>query len=79
MNYVFVRNITPNRREIIYVGETPSLFASLTQTPLWDAAKQQYGASELYGRVNGNEERRKQEQDDLVEAYKPPMNAADQG
>jgi hypothetical protein len=75
-NFLFVRWISPTQHEIVFAGETPSLYATLISTTLWATAQQRYGVTRLYARPNGREDGRKRERDDLVEAYEPPMNAA---
>jgi hypothetical protein len=79
MNFLFTRSQSSNHHDIVFAGETASLSAMMTQTQLWQIAKLQYGATSLFGRVNGSDDRRRQERDDLVAAYKPPMNAVDLG
>jgi len=74
-NFLFVRWLEPTAFEILYAGEAPSLYGMLIQSPnLWDIAQQQYGATALYARPNGNEKNRKREKADLVEKYAPKMN-----
>jgi hypothetical protein len=77
-NYLFVR-VGSAEHEIVFVGETPSLYEILTKTQLWPKAQRQYGATAVFARPNARDAGRQQERDDLVEAYKPPMNAVDQG
>jgi len=76
-NFPFVRSISSTENKIVFVGETSSLFAMLAETQLWPSAQRRFGVTALYARPNGREAGRRQEPDDLVEAYKPPMNEED--
>ena len=59
--------------DIVFVGEAPNLMADAHR--LWPQAVQDFGAEELFTRLNVTERIRQIEQSDILKAIKPPMNA----
>lgn len=71
-NFVYARE-TGDRIEILFVGEVQNLLKD--SHCRWVEAAEVHQAVALYSRLNISERLRKQENDDLLEALHPPMNA----
>lgn len=74
-NYVFARD-TPNGLEVVYVGEVESLMTLADER--WPEAQARFGATHAFVRLNVTASVRRHERQDLIGAYAPPMNAADE-
>jgi hypothetical protein len=72
-NFLFIRPSTV-APEIIYVGESESVYGALTETNVWNVARQIHGATLLYVHLNPDPARRKAEREDLIRRYHPAMN-----
>ncbi|HEY2051830.1 MAG TPA: hypothetical protein VGH03_21030 [Caulobacteraceae bacterium] len=71
-NFIYAKT-SEETLEIVFVGEAPNLMADAHR--LWSQAVQDYGAEELFTRLNVTERIRRLEQSDILGAVKPPMNA----
>ena len=64
--------------DIIYVGESPDVWKTLTQTSIWPEARHSHGANTIYARPGSDEPLvRHKEARDLIEQWSPPMNGPD--
>jgi len=61
--------------EIVYAGETESMWMFFVSTPLWEIAKKTHGATAAYVHLNPDRHARQLEHWDLVRKHHPPMNA----
>jgi hypothetical protein len=73
-NYLFVRE-TDDGTQVLYCAEADNL--SVHARERWAEAEQRHGATALYTRLNVSSGVRKRENAELLEAYSPPMNAAE--
>jgi len=71
-NYIFARE-TPDGLSVIYVSEAENLMTLADEH--WPEAKARYGATHAFVRLNVTASVRRQERQDLIDAYAPPMNA----
>ena len=71
-NYVFTRRVG-GVLEVICVGETDNMWGLFTSS-IWDLAKRSYGATTPFIRVNPDGKTRRQESEDIIRKYRPPMN-----
>ncbi|MBV8683150.1 MAG: hypothetical protein JO111_09775 [Caulobacteraceae bacterium] len=71
-NFIYARK-SDGTWEIVFVGEAPNLMADAHR--LWPQAVQDYGAEELFTRLNVTERIRRIEQSDILKVITPPMNA----
>ncbi len=72
-NFVFVR-LSEGKFEIVYSGERSHFALTHDTWPEWNRARNDFGATHVYTRLNISEATRQQEMADIVEAYHPPMN-----
>lgn len=75
-NYIFARE-TPDGLSVIYIGEAENLMTLADEH--WPQAKAAFGATHAFVRLNVTASVRRQECQDLIAAYNPPMNAAPPG
>ena len=73
-NFVFARPVPPSQ-VLIFIGEAENLALALSSERFWKMLTERFHATQLYARPNANAQSRKDERDDLVAAYEPPMNA----
>lgn len=73
-NYV-VAKVDGDTVEVLLAGETDNLM-SLNWNELLETGREAHGATDLLVRLNVRGAIRRDERDDLVEAYDPPMNRA---
>lgn len=73
-NYIFARETTDGLF-VVYVGEAENLMTMTDE--LWPKAKAEHGATHAFIRLNVTASVRRQERQDLIAAYAPPMNAED--
>jgi hypothetical protein len=59
--------------EIVYAGEVQNLLTDANRH--WETAVRDFGARELYTRLNISETIRRRENADLLASLRPPMNA----
>lgn len=71
-NYLYVKTGEAGP-EVVYAGETESLYRGLRDA--WGEAREQYGATGIYTRLNITGHVRRAEQADIVAHYRPVMNA----
>ena len=74
-NYIFARE-TPEGMAVIYVGEAENLAALADDR--WPDAQNHFGATHAFVRLNVAAAVRRHELQDLIGAYAPPMNLADE-
>ncbi len=72
-NFIYARQ-SPDGLAVLLVGEAENL--SVLARERWPEAQSQWGATHLFIRLNVTAAMRRREQQDLVEAYAPPMNVA---
>lgn len=72
-NYIFASEGVAGPR-VIYAGEAQNLLTDARL--LWDRAVTDFGATDLFTRLNISERTRQQEQTDILATSPPPMNAA---
>jgi hypothetical protein len=73
-NYI-VAKVEGDQAEVLFAGETDNLMA-VNWTELLDQGREAHGAADALVRLNVRGAVRREERDDLVEAYDPPMNRA---
>lgn len=71
-NFIYAKR-SDGTLEIVFVGETSNLMADAHR--LWPRAVQDYGAEEVFLRLNVTERIRRLEQSDILGVLTPPMNA----
>jgi len=70
-HFMYARQ-TPQGFEVLYLGETENL--SVGAERRWREAVETHGASHLLVRLNTSGRIRRDEHDDMVRLYDPPMN-----
>jgi hypothetical protein len=71
-NYVIAK-VEGDKADVLFAGETDNLMA-VTWTELLDHGREVHGGAEALVRLNVRGAVRRDERDDLVDAYDPPMN-----
>lgn len=71
-NFIYAKT-SDGTLEIVFIGEAQNLMADAHR--LWPQAVQDYGAEDLFMRLNVTERMRRLEQSDILGALAPPMNA----
>jgi hypothetical protein len=74
-NFIFAKD-KGDDMDIIYIGESESIYEVLTATRLWHTAQSAFGADLLFGHPGIDPAARDAEKRDLVDQWRPPMNAA---
>ena len=74
-NFVFARE-TEDGMAVIFAGEAENLLTLADAR--WDEAQSRFGATHAFFRLNVAASVRRHERADLIGAYAPPMNAADE-
>lgn len=74
-NYVIAK-VEGDKAEVLYAGETDN-FMAVGWTELLEKGREAHGAAEALVRLNVRGAVRRDERDDLVDAYDPPMNKSD--
>ncbi len=74
-NFIFARE-TPEGMAVVYVGEAENLAALADER--WGEAQTHFGATHAFVRLNVAASVRRHELQDLVSAYAPAMNLADE-
>jgi len=73
-NYIFAKEVSPNRWTPVYIGETKSLKDRLPNHEKLAFVKR-YGGTHVHTHTTpGGEEARKAEEADLLEKWDPPCN-----
>lgn len=72
-NFALVRDLTDGAWELLFAGVAESL-SDGADTIHGEAVKEHGAAVRLYTRLNVANRTRQEEQDDIVQAYSPPMN-----
>lgn len=70
-----IAQVSGNAASILFAGETDNLSRATWREAL-DQAKAVYGDAEVLTRLNVTSAIRRAEQQDVIQAYQPPMNAA---
>ena len=73
-NFIFARE-TPDGMVVVFAGEAENLLTLADER--WGEAQTKFGATHAFVRLNVAASVRRQECQDLVKAYDPPMNLAD--
>ena len=71
-NYVIAK-LEDRQAQIVFAGQTDNLSAGAWKTR-FEEARKAHGATDILTRLNVRAIVRQQEQDDLIEAHRPPMN-----
>lgn len=71
-NYVIAR-LEDRQAQILFAGQTDNISAGAWRTQ-FEQAQKEHGATDILMRLNVRSSIRQQEQDDLIEAHRPPMN-----
>ena len=74
-NYIFARETSDGGMAVVYVGEAENL--AVLADERWGEAQTQFGATHAFVRLNVAASVRRHERQDLIGAYAPPMNLAD--
>lgn len=73
-NYILAAG-TPASPEPVWISEAHRLYAFLEANPrLWDVTQAKHGAGLFYIRVEPDQAARLAEREDLIRAYRPPMD-----
>ena len=72
-NYVFTRP-SHSGVEVVFAGESDSVWSVFVSTMLWDIAKRRHGATGACIHLNSDRGARKLELADIVMKHAPPMN-----
>jgi hypothetical protein len=72
-NFIFAKD-KGDDMDILYVGESASIYGEIVNTTIWTSAKARYGADLIFCHPANDPAARDTEKRDLAEQWRPPMN-----